>query len=375
MGALLIWGTVAAAGYIGGYSYEAGRASTRLIQEARDLVGAPSAISSGGLADTSSTAGGKSAGGGTSRQHQAPCVVPIAGPNQVGGLLEVPALGLQAPVVQGEGDPILAEAVGHDVSSAWPGYDGTAVLAAHDVSYFAHIDTLKPGDLIRYYDGCHVDTFEVTGSAVVPSGSPVRQAESPWLVLDTCYPTDALWWTPNRFLVYAQEVAVANRDGAGSREANEIVKTEVPVSVPVPSALAAEGLTLKTNFPLLGTLTVKGTPSQGFIESPMPLDVDAAAMTAYFGGMHALAQGRTDWWSKIAPRVPVPRAGYDAYTSNQYTDLTVKILAAGNRAVGVILNSTYYFSGGAEPGIYDLTVTMVVHGSELVIGKWHMVPA
>src|SRR5579885_3106251 len=49
------------------------------------------------------------------------------------GLLEIPALDLTAPVVEGTTEDQLSVAVGHLSTSVLPGSTGTAVLEAHDV--------------------------------------------------------------------------------------------------------------------------------------------------------------------------------------------------------------------------------------------------
>jgi sortase A len=400
IGALLVWGSVAIAGYIGGWTFQSDKAASHLTQEARALVGPGGPVSSPGanaataegniigILSGSGSGAEQNTGGvadpagllaSVAQQAQSaavtpPCATPNAQVNQVAGLLEVPTLSMQAPVVQGEDEGVLAEAVGHDVSSVWPGSDGTAVLAAHDVSYFAHISSLKPGDRIMYLDGCHEDIFVVTGSQVVPAGSTVVNTPTPYLVLDTCWPTDALWYTPNRFLVFAQEVQVINQPSAAATRAGELVRNETPLQVPVPPALAAQGLTLDDNAVLLGTMSVAGHPSTAFIESPLPLDVEESALTAYFGALHALSQGQTSWWKDIAPGVPVPQPNLDAHISNQDSNLLVTILGSGNQPAGAILSSTDYFAGGSAPGTYTLKATMVVRGNELVIGSWTMTP-
>jgi hypothetical protein len=47
-----------------------------------------------------------------------------------GGLLEIPSLGLVAPVVQGTSQSVLEDAVGHDPASPWPSSKGTSVFDA-----------------------------------------------------------------------------------------------------------------------------------------------------------------------------------------------------------------------------------------------------
>jgi len=42
------------------------------------------------------------------------------------GILEIPSLGVRAPVLQGLSDPVLNVAAGHDSTSPWPGGPGRA---------------------------------------------------------------------------------------------------------------------------------------------------------------------------------------------------------------------------------------------------------
>jgi hypothetical protein len=99
------------------------------------------------------------------------------------GPLEAPSLGLGAPVLQGTGDGVLGEAVGHDPASVWPGQTGTSVLSAHDVTWFSGIAQLKPGATVRYVTPCWTSTFAVTAHVIVQADSPVYNTSAARLVL------------------------------------------------------------------------------------------------------------------------------------------------------------------------------------------------
>ncbi|HVT68947.1 MAG TPA: class D sortase [Trebonia sp.] len=143
-----------------------------------------------------------------------PCPAPGgAGP---AGLLEAPALSMVAPVLQGTGDAVLNDAVGHDPASVWPGQPGTSVLSAHDVTWFSRIGRLRPGDTVRYVTPCWTYTYTVTSHAVVKAGSPVYSTGAARLVLDTCYPLDALYLTSTRYLVYASLASAAPTHAAAA---------------------------------------------------------------------------------------------------------------------------------------------------------------
>src|SRR6185437_1183244 len=113
------------------------------------------------------------------QSHGASCQVAGVRPGQLSGILTIPALHLSAPVEEGTDDQELNVAVGHDPQSVWPGVDGAAVFLAHDVSYFVHLNQLKPGDLITYKTACNTVQFQVRSQQVVPAGSPVSNTTDP----------------------------------------------------------------------------------------------------------------------------------------------------------------------------------------------------
>ncbi|HET9093406.1 MAG TPA: class D sortase [Acidimicrobiales bacterium] len=349
VGATLLWGSAAVGGYAVSWTLRSEHAAHRV-----DSSGGTHLASSAGFdASTSCRAG-----------------TPRVG--QLAGFVEIPSLSLRAPVEQGESGPVLSDAVGHDVSSVWPGADGTAVLAAHDVSYFARIGSLRPGSRIVYVSACRRVTFEVTGHRIVPSGSPVADSSGPTLVLDTCWPNDALWWTPDRELVLAREVSsrpAARHSSSSSRPATP------PIAVPAPPALLAEGLTLDTNPTLLGTMAVTGSPASSFVESPGPLEVEQAALTAYYGTLHAIASGRRDWFDALAPHVAFPAALSGSSVAGYLTRLTVDVEAAGTRPTGALLTAEVDLrspSGTTTPA--RITVTCRIAGGELLVGGWRWAP-
>ena len=82
------------------------------------------------------------------------------------GILEIPSLGVRAPVLQGLSDPVLNVAAGHDPTSPWPGGPGESIIEAHDVSYFARISALKRGDRVIWVDACTEQTFRVVATEI-----------------------------------------------------------------------------------------------------------------------------------------------------------------------------------------------------------------
>jgi LPXTG-site transpeptidase (sortase) family protein len=214
------------------------------------------------------------------------CTVRPGGPQ---GLIEAPAIGLVAPVEQGTGNGVLGVAVGHDPSSVWPGATGNAVLEAHDVSYFVNIDQLKVGDTIRYATPCATYLFSVQGARIVEQGSPVYDTATPTITLVTCWPTDALWFTPERYLVRASEVQVVRRTPKNVAVPADI-EAGTPPAISAPPALVAEGLTLADYSVPMGTMTIVGDPSPSWVQSPAPLADQDAAVEAFIAGIRPTTQ-------------------------------------------------------------------------------------
>jgi len=288
------------------------------------------------------------------------------------GLLEIPVLGLVAPVLQGTGETVLNDAVGHVPASAWPGQPGTSVLSAHDVTWFSGIGRLRPGDEIRYVMPCHAFSYRVTSHQIVSAGYPVYSTTAGRIVLDTCYPQDALYLTSRRYLVYAGIVRTPVAPLMPASPAGP-----VPLTVPAPKALAAEGLSLQQNEAPLGVLGLAGSPSPAWRQSNAPLRAEAAALTAYFGIVRSAGQGQRTWWADLAPSVPVAAAAgfWDGEITGYRTPLDVMLRVRGDRVLGATLTATVSSAGSRAPGIYSLAVTETVTRGELLVSGFTARPA
>ena len=355
LGAVLIWASLGFVGYAAGWTVHKHHANSQLVAQIKTPSTSPAA----------------------------PCVQTAPQMGQLAGVLSIPALGLQAPVEEGTDDAELNVAAGHAPASVWPGSVGSAVLLAHDVSYFVHLGNLKAGDLITYRNLCSTVSFQVTGQQIVTSGAPVYNSTTPTLVLDTCWPTNALFYTSQRLLVTAVEVPNAPAPATktpNSGKSGKSTTTTAPLATPpadtvtyttpAPAALVAQGLTLTQNEAPMGTLTLTGDTAPTFEESPGPLGLSGAALEAYFGGIHAAGQNRPDWWSAVAPgaAMPVPLTG--ATITGHDSALDVAINSVGGAPATVMLTTQITISGGSAPGVYNQTVTLGVTGTVVTIQAW-----
>ena len=121
--------------------------------------------------------------------------------------IDVPRLGQHAIVLHGSSGQALAFGPGHVESTPDAGEPGVAVYAAHRDTHFAFLSHVRIGDDIRVTrnDGAAFH-FRVTGTSVVrwdasgiDAGADGRQ-----LILSTCWPLDAKFSGPLRYLVQAE---------------------------------------------------------------------------------------------------------------------------------------------------------------------------
>lgn len=279
------------------------------------------------------------------------------------GLLQAPSLGLVAPVLQGTSDAVLDDAVGHLPASAWPGQPGTSVLAAHDVTWFSRITRLKPGDVVRYVTRCRTYSYQVTAHAIVSAGAPLHSTRGSSLVLDTCYPLDALFTTSSRYLVYATLV-----QSSPTHPSAPAPGSWPQPAVPAPAALSAQGLSDAQNYAPLGTLRITGTPAIAWRQSSAPLGFQNAALAEFFGLTRSAAEGRRAWWSALAPAVPAADAGalWNHVIATYDTRLSVTLSVRGGQPQGAAVSALVTMTGAGAPGSYRVTVTETVRGGQLL---------
>jgi sortase A len=118
--------------------------------------------------------------------------VPTAAPDQA-VRIQIPALNVDAPVVQGDGWEQLKKGVGQYIGSSPPGRDGNLVLSAHNDVYgelFRYLDRLVPGDQIIVYTQQRQFVYVVDRTVLVePTAVEVMAPTgSPTVTLISCYP-------------------------------------------------------------------------------------------------------------------------------------------------------------------------------------------
>lgn len=117
---------------------------------------------------------------------------PTPGPEQT-IRLQIPAINVDAPVVQGDGSEQLKKGIGQHIGSSNPGQQGNVVLSAHNDIFgeiFRELDRLTNGDPVILYTHQHTYTYVVTSNDIVePTQVEVMDSSSsPTVTLISCYP-------------------------------------------------------------------------------------------------------------------------------------------------------------------------------------------
>jgi sortase A len=218
---------------------------------------------------------------------------------------------------------------------------------------------------------CRTFVYRVTAHRIVYAGYPVYSTPGR-IVLETCYPLDALYLTGSRYLVYADLIGTSPTSPVPAPPA-----IPAPLTVPAPKALAEQGLSLRQNEAPLGVLGLAGSPSPGWRQTSAPLQAEASALTAYFAIIRSAGQGERSWWADLAPSVPVSAAAdlWDGEITAYDTPLDIRLRLRGDRVLGATLTAVVSTAGSWQPGIYRLTVTETVRGTELLVSRFTMHPA
>jgi sortase A len=107
--------------------------------------------------------------------------------------IQIPALGVDAPVVQGDGWEQLKKGVAQHLGTANPGEAGNVVLSAHNDIFgelFRYLEKLEPGDEVILYTNQRQFVYTVADTKIVePTDVEVMGPTSkPVVTLISCYP-------------------------------------------------------------------------------------------------------------------------------------------------------------------------------------------
>lgn len=313
---------------------------------------------------------GKAAVKGGSSAALIASVTPAPATGAIIGLLTIPALALQAPIAQGTTPAVLAGAIGHLTASVLPGELGDTLLAAHNATWFRHVNRLRPGEdvWVQTRDGRFL--YQVTASAVVRTGAPIAQSAASTLILESCYPLDALYLTPYRQLVFARLVA----DHIAQNSTVVYRSHALNIQPLIPGVLVRAGVTL-TDVPVpMGLLHLAGRAALRFSESNEPLQLANAAEQLYAAWLRACSAGSLSELRMLQParepsaaswdQAPTWRHNWRALSYASAFDVTVEVSGTHVRAVKAEVSVIV----GRTP--YKVFETAVLRGQQLVANSF-----
>ena len=107
--------------------------------------------------------------------------------------IQIPALNVDAPIVQGDGWEQLKKGVGQHIGSPNPGDAGNIIFSAHNDVYgeiFRYLDQLQPGDEILVFTQQKQYTYVISGKQIVePTQVEVMSSTTnATATLISCYP-------------------------------------------------------------------------------------------------------------------------------------------------------------------------------------------
>ncbi len=125
-------------------------------------------------------------------QSMGEIIIPTPGPEQA-VRIQIPAIHVDHPIVQGDGGEQLKKGVGQHIGSANPGQAGNIILSAHNDIFgeiFRYLDQLQPGDQIIIFTHQKQYTYLVTETLIVlPTQVEVMaMTENATVTLISCYP-------------------------------------------------------------------------------------------------------------------------------------------------------------------------------------------
>jgi sortase A len=136
------------------------------------------------------------------------------------GVLKIPSINLEVPLLEGTDDLTLNRAVGHIEGTAAPGSLGNIGVAGHRDGFFRGLKDIQTGDVIELINQNRTDRYVVDEILIVsPEETSVLSDRSrPSLTLVTCYPFYYVGSAPLRYIVHASSTAAGQPENGRRTE-------------------------------------------------------------------------------------------------------------------------------------------------------------
>ena len=129
------------------------------------------------------------------------------------GILKIPSINLEVPVLEGSDDLTLNRAVGHIEGTSALGESGNVGVAGHRDGFFRGLKDVQRGAIIDLYTERGNTRYVVDEILIVPPEdvSVLAPQLKPTLTLVTCYPFYFVGSAPQRYIVRASMTDDARR--------------------------------------------------------------------------------------------------------------------------------------------------------------------
>lgn len=119
------------------------------------------------------------------------------------GVLTIPAINKELPMIHGTDQKQLAQGVGHFIGSALPGQDYNVILAGHRDTVFRGLGEIEMGEHVHLETEAGLFTYEINDLQIVESDdrSIIISTEEPLLTIITCYPFNYVGSAPQRYIL------------------------------------------------------------------------------------------------------------------------------------------------------------------------------
>lgn len=125
---------------------------------------------------------------------------------EVIGILEIPKLHTELPIVEGTSGYELEKGVGHYSSTALPGQPDQILLSGHRETVFRRLGELQNGDTFHIKMPYGTFSYEIIQSQIVDADDPTvirSTAPTETLTVSTCYPFSYIGDAPYRYVLTA----------------------------------------------------------------------------------------------------------------------------------------------------------------------------
>ncbi|WP_163099388.1 class D sortase [Peribacillus alkalitolerans] len=128
---------------------------------------------------------------------------------EVIGLLTIPSLKAELPIIEGTNEEELEKGVGHYSTTVLPGQNDQILLSGHRDTVFRRLGELELGDIFRIEMPYGEFTYQIINTKIVDANdTTVIQSTAPneILTVSTCYPFSYLGNAPQRYILTAEKI-------------------------------------------------------------------------------------------------------------------------------------------------------------------------